>query len=244
MSISNAPLILPERDRIDLWQASMDVDDGLLLQLAGLLEEGERQKAASIKLEPPRRRFIASRAILRSILSRYLGMLPGEIPFQFNPHGKPYLSLPPGTPDMSFNISHSGGLCLAAVTRSRAVGIDVERMREDIAFEAMARRFFSEEECAAIMSQPPPLQKAAFYRCWTRREAYVKARGESMALMLSKVAVSVEDGEPARVIWCSSHPGDPACYTLTDLDAGPGFAACIAYEGKDARLSPRPFSPP
>ena len=181
--------------------------------------------------------FIAARGVLRTILGRYLGVDPGQVHFRYNSYGKPSLDHPPGEDALNFNLSHSAGLALYAFTCARRVGIDLEYMRADVDYEQLARRNFSLYEKAVFQALPPEQKRQAFFNCWTRKEAYVKARGEGLSIALEQFDVSLKPGEPARLLGSREDPGETAQWSLQELAPGSGYAAALAVEEGECRLS-------
>jgi 4'-phosphopantetheinyl transferase len=144
---------------------------------------------------------------------------------------------------MSFNVSHSHGCAAFAIARGREVGIDLEWIRADIEVGQIAKRFFSEREKATLLALPDDQKKRAFFACWTRKEAYVKARGEGLALLLDRFDVSFVDGQPAAVLVDRGSPTEVYRWSLRDLPVMPGYAAAIAVEGNEYELQCRPLRP-
>lgn len=157
-----------------------------------LLTAGERVRAEQIRVEWVRRRFVAARAFLREQLSSELGIDATEIELGEGRHGKPYLVKPHRAPGLEFNVSHSAGLALLAMTPGRSVGIDVEHVRTDIEVDALSRRFFSLREQGDLLRLSQEDRLRAFFVCWTRKEAYLKALGLGLAMPLDRFDVSIE----------------------------------------------------
>ncbi len=158
---------------------------------AALLSADEHARAARFRFDIHRTRYSAARAALREILAEYLSVPARSIEFSFNPYGKPFVE------GLHFNLSHSADLAVYAVSRTREVGIDVERLDTQFAAEQIPERFFTETEVASLRALPEHLQLEAFFNCWTRKEAYVKARGLGLSLPLSSFDVTLAPGEPA-----------------------------------------------
>lgn len=232
-------------DRADLWRVALEQPAAVVEALAGFLDADERRRAARFSFERDRRRFVVGRGALRMILARYLGTTPAGPRFRYGPHGKPALRLTESPPNrrmfnplsLSFNVSHAGGLALIAVADGRAVGVDVEQIRPNVATLAIASRFFSPAEVAALRSLPPEARQLGFFTCWTRKEAYVKARGEGLAARLDSFAVSLAPDEPAALLHVDGDPAEAARWSLRSLDLGPGYAGALVVEGFDWRLA-------
>jgi 4'-phosphopantetheinyl transferase len=161
---------------------------------SGLLSHDEIARAARFRFETHRNAFIACRSILREILAGYLRSDPRSIEFTYNQYGKPLL------PNLFFNLSHSADTAVLAVSRSREVGIDIERIDPNFAAGQIPEHFFSAGEVAALRALPPNEQTDAFFRCWTQKEAYVKAVGLGLSISLASFEVTLAPGHPARFL--------------------------------------------
>jgi 4'-phosphopantetheinyl transferase len=138
---------------------------------------------------------------------------------------------------LRFNLSHSQDLALYAVTSNREVGVDLEYIQRDFDTRQIAERFFSTREIAALHALPANLQTESFFRCWTRKEAYVKARGEGLSLPLEQFDVSLSPDDPAALLNVAGNPAEVSRWSLRELTPAPGYMAAIAVEGKDLSLS-------
>ena len=203
--------------------------------LRGMLSSDELGRAARFRFEDDRRRYIAVRASLRHLLGRYLSMPPGRVPFRYGRHGKPELVAWSPEDRLRFNVSHSGNLALCAITRRRAVGVDLERIRRLRGLEAIAERYFTGQEAATLREMPPHRQLEAFFEGWTRKEALVKATGYGLFQALDSFEVSLVAGE--QVIDVQAGPGQPRCalWKIVTLSPGHGYAGALAAEGRDWR---------
>jgi 4'-phosphopantetheinyl transferase len=218
--------------RVDLSSASSRRVKGL----RHILAEDERRRADGFCFEEDRERFVVARGVLRSLLGSYLDLEPGRLNFRYGSHGKPALAEGTGGDTLRFNVSHSRGLALFALTRNREVGIDVEYVRSDLELEEIAGRYFSPQEAAALRSLPTDARTEAFFACWTRKEAYLKARGEGLSIALDGFSVSLVPGEPAVVLNTQEGPSEAARWALRELRPGPGYVAALAAEGHGWRL--------
>lgn len=201
---------------------SLDLDAQALATLRGMLDDAERARADRYLHDASRRSFTAARGQLRRVLGWLLGLPPAEIRFAAGPRGKP--SLLEG--DLRFNLSHSGGLALLAVTLAREIGVDIEDTTRSVDYANMARRFFAPAEAQALAALPAADQPRAFFDCWTRKEAYIKARGLGLTISLDSFVVTFGPGETPRFV--SGAEG----WTLYPLDPGPGYAAALVVEGE------------
>ena len=180
---------------------------------AAVLDEEERTRAARFAFESDRRRYVAAHAALRGILSRYLGCGPREVCYRAGPRGKPALA---GGGGPEFNMSHSGDLALYAVAAGRAVGVDVERVRPEVALELTEARFFTPAETEALLALPTDARARAFFSVWTRKEACLKTTGEGLSVPLDAFSVWPQPEPPWQVV---------------DLDVGADYAAAVAARG-------------
>jgi len=158
------------------------------------------------------------------------------VEFRYSAHSKPELGGLQADSGVSFNVSHSHSTALFAFSRRRAVGIDVERERTNIEVSDIATRFFSESEQAVLLGLAKDQQPQAFFACWTRKEAFVKAKGEGLSLPLHQFDVSLIPGQPAEILGTRPHTEERHHWSLWSLDAGPGYAAALVVEGKDVQL--------
>jgi 4'-phosphopantetheinyl transferase len=225
---------------VHVWRMSLNCAEPTLRQMESLLAPVERQRADRFRFPGDRRRFVIGRGRVRALLGAYLGLAPAAIALNATPFGKPYIAdLPPA--GLRFNVAHSEDVALLAVSHGREVGVDIERERPDVDCSELAQRFFAPEEVAALAALRVAEQMPAFYRCWTRKEAYVKALGLGMQAPLDGFAVTVA-AESASLIHTAHNPAQRDRWELRGLFPLSGFAAAIAVEGRDWRLSPAEFA--
>jgi 4'-phosphopantetheinyl transferase len=197
------------------------------------LSVDESERAWRFKFARDRQRFSTTRCLLRGVLGRYLDREPGSIAFAYGPQGKP--SLENGASGLEFNVSHSGGLAVFAFS-DRPLGVDLEAERPMRDLQAIAERFFSEREVATLRGTDESERTAAFFRCWTRKEAFLKATGEGLSRPLDAFDVAFAAGETPRLLRIVGGPSGPEHWWLEDLAAPRGFVAALAREGPRARL--------
>ncbi|MDE0034844.1 MAG: 4'-phosphopantetheinyl transferase superfamily protein [Deltaproteobacteria bacterium] len=234
-SLSVPDLELP-RDAVHVWRTRTEVSAPRLAPLAALLAPDERARAGRFLYEEDRRQYTVARGVLRSILARYLEVEPAAIEFRYGAHGKPSLAESPGGRDVRFNLSHSYGWALHAFAVGREVGVDVERIRPETDIMGVARHSFSPVEVEALTSLPEGQRREAFFNCWTRKEAFIKAHGEGIALGLSRFDVTLRPGEPAALLRFEGEPAEAARWSMRALDAGEGYKAALAVEGEEWHL--------
>jgi 4'-phosphopantetheinyl transferase len=217
---------------VHVWRACLNLHGSRLGQLWETLSPDEQLRARKFKFQRDREHFVAARGGLRDILSRYTGSAPQSLHFSYSEYGKPSLVGETGGEFARFNVSHSDGLALYAVTAGREVGIDLERVREDFASLDIAERFFSRREVAALRALPPTVRTPAFFDCWTRKEAYIKARGEGLSRPLHLFTVSLAPGQPAALLCDDEEPEEASRWSLASLSPGEGFRAALAVKGQ------------
>ena len=217
---------------VDIWQVGIAEPESMALPaLLRLLSNEERARAERFRFSRGRTEFIVARAGLRSILSRYLDVGPARMQFRYAALGKPCLAFLEGQLPLQFNVSHSHGLAVYAVTTACEVGVDVEKIRASVATERIAQRYFSARELADFLRVQPEQRVRAFFNCWTRKEAYLKARGSGLAAPLDQFDVTLTPGEPAMLLEDRSHP-DEASWHLTHLDPGADYIGAVATPAK------------
>jgi 4'-phosphopantetheinyl transferase len=221
-------------DEVHVWQASLGLPPPQLDRLRALLSEDERHRAERFRGAEHAAYFVAARGLLRATLALYLDTAPESLNFRYGPHGKPYLAA--GDLGLRFNLSHSHGLAYYAIALEREVGIDIERVRAETPCLDLARRFFSKEESAAITALAPAQQSEAFFRCWTRKEAYIKARGTGLSLPLAQFTVTCLPGVPARLLRTEGDPEQASRWSLADLTPPAGYVGALAAEGTGWRI--------
>lgn len=195
-----------------------------LARLEGLLAPEELARSRGFRTAALREAYVAARGLLRAILGRCLGLAPAHLPLAFGSRGKPRVAL---AAPLNFNLSHSGGCALYALGGDGELGVDLERIQAMPDAESIARRFFSPSEVRDLLSLGSDARIDAFFRCWTRKEAYVKATGEGLALALDAFNVTLLPGAPPAL----DAPGDPRAWSLFEASPAAGYAAALVAEG-------------
>ena len=189
-----------EAGEVHVWFARLDRTPARLSRMRTVLTPDETARADRFLMDVHRNRFIAARALLRDLLAGYLSQPPEAIRFAYNEWGKPALAPGLAASDLRFNLSHSQDLAMYAFVLERDVGVDIETVRADIANERIAENFFSRWEVETLRALPREHQAEAFFNCWTRKEAYVKARGQGLSIELDSFDVSLAPGEEAKIL--------------------------------------------
>jgi 4'-phosphopantetheinyl transferase len=223
-------------DEVHVWRASLDVAPWHRQQLLSTLASDEVAKAERFYHAQDRVRFIVARGLLRVILGRYLGVSPRRLQFRYGPWGKPALAPEFGVDDLQFNLSHAHDLALYAIARNRQVGIDLEYLRSIPEVEQLVERYFSSHEKTAFHALAPCEQLGAFFRCWTCKEAFIKARGQGFSLAPDRFDVSIAPGMPATLLGVCGNGGEASRWSLRELAPAFGYLAALAAEGNGWRL--------
>ncbi len=229
---------IPQLDGCDVhvWCASLDLPALQVKSLQGSLSEDERNRAAQYQFQKDRNHFIVARGRLREILGRYLNLMPKDVRFSYGPYGKPTLAKNLAKYALQFNASHSGGIALYAITLKREVGVDLEKASPKIIEDNIADNFFSRREVEELQRLPEQLQQKAFFSCWVRKEAYIKARGEGLQLELDSFDVSIVPGEPATLLRSGLGDKEISRWSIHDLDVGSDYVAALVVEGHDVKI--------
>jgi 4'-phosphopantetheinyl transferase len=224
----------PGDPRLSLWSAPLDLPTAHLETLAGFLSDNERRRAERYLSRLDRNRFVAARGWLRRLLASQLGCLPGEVPIVTDDGGKPGLR----SPGLRFNASRSDGIALYATSWEMEVGVDIEAIRIDADVDRLAARFFSPSERDALSALPEQERPSAYFRCWTRKEAYVKGVGVGVGVPLDTIDVGMDLRSPGKV----------GGWTIHQVEAANGFTAAVAgtnldgWSGTDPRSLGSPNS--
>jgi 4'-phosphopantetheinyl transferase len=208
---------------VELWLMKLDVDTEALGRLSGLLSGDEHQRAGRFRFSRDAARYVAGRGSLRMILGAFLAIDPAQIRLVYDAHGKPALAEPFDRDRLHFNLSHAEDVAICAVARARRIGVDIERVRPLADWAALAERMFTSEETRGLHRLSATERAQAFFTCWTRHEARIKASSE--ALDRARDLASSDD------------------WTLRTLSPAPGHLATVAVEGPISRLVCRPWPP-
>jgi len=236
-----------EKGEVHIWRVAIDLPDRCVHALQETLALDELARACSFRFKATRDRFVAARGLLRAILTSYLDTQPARLRFGHGPYGKPALHTEFGE-DVRFNLSHAGGLALYAFARDREIGIDLEQVRPHAFDERVAAQCFSSQDNAMLRALPLQQRQEAFFRCWTRKEAYAKARGGGLSEIFAEPDVSVPRLEPMALGSTETVYQRASPWFIRELNPGCGYVAALAVEGTRARLIfgewPSPASQP
>ena len=232
---------IPQRlfspDHVHVWRISLDVNVVEMERLLGLLSGDEMERSSRFRFEKDKRRFIAARGSLRCILGFYLEQDPHHIRFAYGCNGKPQLTGSSGSTALQFNLSHSDAFALCAVTLHRNVGVDIERIRQDIAVEQIARQFFSQGEISSLERLHDNSLYETFFRYWTRKEAVLKATGDGISFSMNKVDVSVSSDQILTPVVLPDGKHGSTQWHVLDLFPNEDYAASVVVEGVCCHLT-------
>lgn len=220
--------LVARRNEVHLWNA--DLDSFSVEHLEPLLCAEELGRAHRFHFAKDRKHFIVARALLRTLLGAYLGTDPRLLILSYGEVGKPFVAAE-FEGRISFNLAHSGGRAIYAITESRALGVDLELIREETAGDDIAKRFFSASEIKEFQRVPRELRREAFFNCWTRKEAYIKARGEGLSIPLDGFQVSLIPGDPAALLSHHSSPTEVKRWEMRSIQVAAGYVAALVVEG-------------
>ncbi|TMQ62319.1 MAG: 4'-phosphopantetheinyl transferase superfamily protein [Candidatus Eisenbacteria bacterium] len=226
-------------DEVHVWCACLDVPAETLARLYATLAVDERNRSARFRFQRDRRHFIVAHGVLREVLGRYLQTEPGRIGFVYQAFGKPDLG-PEFGGRLKFNLSHSAGLALIAIAPESNVGVDLEYIRAQSDYAELARYFFSAAEVDQLSALPDHLYAEAFISCWTKKEAYVKARGRGLALPLQSftVPLTTDPAQGPATLQAASNDIDQAIrWSVHTLRPALGYIGALAIQGCGWRLS-------
>jgi len=215
------------RSEIHLWRAPLDVAQSRAVVLQAILNAEELARANRFRFDRPRCDFIIARSVLRIILSRYLDVDPRHVEFQYGAHGKPELAAPQQK-WLHFSLAHSGGWVLYGMACRRPIGIDLEEMCPVASLDKLVEQFFAPAEYTVFAELPLQQKLASFYSAWTRKEAYVKARGLGMSLPLNQFAVTVGPETAPALMTDEKGPVSEGLWSFLDVEVSPGYAAALA----------------
>ena len=230
-------------NEVHVWRAGLDADAATLERWRQTLSTEELARADRFRFPTDRDHYTAGRGMLRSLLARYLGMSAADIRFCVNAHGKPALDFGGGNAEPHFNLSHSHGLALFAFTLRGEVGVDVEYIRPSLREMDLAQRFFSPQEVDALRALPKSSQREMFFHCWTRKEAYIKARGAGLSISLASFTVSLAPDTFTHLLIAGHDGPEAGRWWLRPLAPGEGYVGAVAAEGADWSLKLLQYEP-
>ena len=216
---------------VHLWRVELDAVAIAERKWQRILAVDELERAKRFRSSRDRQYFTATRALLRVLLGSYVGCDPGQLVFGYGEKRKPFLKSCGGSDPVEFNLSHSGSRALLAFTRGRDIGVDIEQIRNNLEYDTLALRFFSPAEQRELAALGSPEKGRGFFRCWTRKEAYIKATGAGLSLPLDTFDVSISAREQNALLATRPHPGEAKLWSLREAPAGEGYEAALCTRG-------------
>lgn len=217
---------------VHVWRARLEQSQEMQDEFWRTLDLGERERAARFHFEKHRRRFILGRGFLRLLLGRYLEIAPEEVRFAYGPYGKPSLADEHAASGLRFNASHSHELAVYGFVQEREIGVDVEYVKDDFKSEEIAGHFFSAHEVQTLMALPNDERTAAFFRCWTRKEAYIKALGSGLSHPLDQFDVTLTAHESAALLRDAQDAEAVARWEMFNLELD-DYAGAVVVESSN-----------
>jgi len=229
--------LLGQRD-VHVWRVDLNQSRAIIERCRQLLSDDEQDRADRFHFESDRQHFIVARGCLREMLARYLDIGAQTIRFSYTSHGKPELAISYSQArPLNFNLAHSGDFALYAFTGVGEIGVDLEHIRPDFTSDDIARRFFSSNEVGRLTGLPANVRHEAFFNCWTRKEAFLKAKGIGLSLPLDQFDVTLAPAEPAALLSTRWDETEASRWSLKAIDVGPGYVAAVAVAGHDWELT-------
>lgn len=224
------------RNEVAIWRIHLAKNGTADLGLGHLLSDDELERADRFLCEADRRRFVIARAAMRRILGRYCGSTPRQLVFSHGPKGKPKLCGVPHPCNVKFNLSHSLDAAILAVTLGLEIGADIESTRSDFPVEEIAAHFFSRDEIEALRTVTARERTEAFFSCWTRKEAYVKALGEGLSTPPDSFSVPFGSKAPATLLRAGTDAVETSGWSTYEVEAGEAYKAAVVVEGRGHHL--------
>jgi 4'-phosphopantetheinyl transferase len=230
--ISSIPALAP--DHVDVWKVRLD--EPIPGPEGSILSPDEVDRANRFHFEKDRIHFTHCRSALRLLLSDYLAVHAAEIRFKYLKGGKPQLAVEQNPDTLQFNISHSAGVALIAVGCKHRLGVDIEKIRSEVDTLALAQRFFSVREREGLRAFSDSLRTSAFFACWTRKEAFLKATGDGLSFSLSDFSVTTHPDHDPTVEDIKGNKNAGTKWSLADIFVGDGYCAALAVEANATRI--------
>jgi 4'-phosphopantetheinyl transferase len=228
---------------VHVWCLALDLPESTIDSLRAILSSDEQERTARYLFDKHRRRFIACRGQVRQILAAYLGADPAEIRFRYGARGKPDLSDPWRKSQIQFNISDSHEMALCALARHRELGVDLEYLERPSDFDSLAAHFFAPREVGALRSLPEERRVEAFFNCWTRKEAVLKAVGVGLSMPLNRLEVTLVPQDPARVLIFEGDTSAAQSWWLESFEPATSYIGALASHGSPLEVVPWRFEP-
>lgn len=219
-----------EEPDLKLWRVDLDPPTERLPAALALLSSDERERCERFKIDAVKRRFAIARGSVRRLLGEAASRPAETLRFEYGPQGKPSIAREDNPGDIRFNLSHSGDTAVLAIANGREVGVDVERLRDDMSFRKLAKRFFSDAEAETLNDMEGDELRNQFFRIWTAKEAYIKAVGLGLRIPLDQFAFRVGEGARPALTEASHDPTQLSRWRFHQFEPGRGCVATVAVE--------------
>jgi len=229
MWLTSPENIVLSPSEIHVWRANLDINLSLQKKFWTTLSDDEKRRAERFRFSHLRVHYIASRGILRQLLSRYLSVSTQSLRFEYGEQGKPSLA---DFPHFQFNISHSENQLVLAFAQEITLGIDVEFINPKTDFEVIAPNFFSKNEADTLLAQVPEDRPQVFFNCWTRKEAFIKAKGGGLSIPLDKFEVTLLSNDTPRLLAIDWAPEEVENWSTFSFKTGEGFVGALMTDGE------------
>jgi 4'-phosphopantetheinyl transferase len=215
---------------VHVWRQSLSLNPTVVASFISVLSDDEQIRAQRFRFDIGRTEFIVSRGTLRLLIEAYQGISARQLQFAYSEYGRPSLANTASCASIEFNISHGGGFALLAFSRFHRIGVDVEKVRRDFEPLDISENYFSLSERAVLRGVPAELRHEAFFRCWTRKEAFIKALGEGLSHPLDAFDVSIAPGSTAALLSTRPNGDEAARWMLRDVAVPEDYVAALAVE--------------
>jgi len=233
---ANQKLPIPLHEHVDIWKICLKASDSQLSDYWQILSTEEKDRALQFYFKKETNAFIVSRAMLKTLCANYLYLKPQEIQLSYGEFGKPYLK----ASNLDFNISHSAGQALMAFTSGSEIGIDIEKLNPDIEIEKLVKRFFSINEAKTVLALERSQRVTAFFKCWTRKEAFIKAVGKGLSFPLDQFDVTIH--EEVKFLSINGDENLAEEWSLVSFAPEKNFTAAFSMKNKIKEINFYDFS--
>jgi 4'-phosphopantetheinyl transferase len=213
-------------DEVQVWCARLEADTETVERAYLQLSRDEQDRASRFRHATLRATFVLSRSILRTLLARLCDCSPTDLEFAYGEQGKPILAAPSSA--LQFNLSHSGNIAAYAFAANDELGVDIEKHSPRTDLEQIARRFFCATEYKELLCVPDIERASAFFECWVRKEAYIKAQGRGLSVPLDSFRVSLRPGQPAALLALDDDIESARAWSITAFSPADGYSGAVA----------------
>lgn len=214
---------------VHIWSLNFVVNDETFNIYHDLLSVDEKERASRFKFYKDKRCYVVTKGVLRLLSGSYLNKEAKSIAFEYEKYGKPKFK---HNTNLNFNVSHSGDLAVIGFVYNHTIGVDIEKIKNDFETFEIASNFFSKQEIDMLLEIPKPEQYKAFYRCWTRKEAFIKAKGSGLSFPLNEFAVSLDSDLDANVLWTKWDTGEKHQWQLTSFVPSEDYIAALIVDNE------------